>query len=1166
MKIKNCNSLEQVVAKEREGSEDEIAFNSLEVLELECLPIIKRFCSSNCVLNLPLLEKVVVQQCPRMGIFSVKDTSTPMLQEILPKEEDEKKNWEGDLNRTINKMFVDKVAFHSFKHLELSEYPELRELWYNHVQQEVYGNLNSLVIWKQNFKELVDFIEAAEAHIQHHRPACSIQRVLCPNLQIVIVDECPNLKYVFSPSLCHELRQLEKLHIKSCGVEKIVANEEGLEELKFHFPLLRVLRLINLRLLNHFYPKRYTLECPSLKKLNVSRCEALQIFAFEHLDSYQLKGICGDLPIQQALFHIEKVLENLEEISLTEKDVMRILNGNYEKKLFQRTEILRLQCFQETPMKFLNDVIQKFPATTTLQARCSYFKTLFPSEEIGHCSIQSPPHIKTLWLFQLEKLEHIWNDNSELDTLVPNLEHLGIYECCRLIRLAPPLTSFTNLITLEVEDCNGMMDFMSPFTAKSLVHLTHMTIRNCRMLEEVVMSNEGGPEEEIIFKSLKYLELTCLPRSKSFCFGKHSFIFPSLVTLKVTGCHKMQNFSSGITMAPFLKLVEVENGKKHWKRDLNTTISHLFLEKINENLNMDTIEASSSKEQVGESKPNQIVDIGKQDKQKNEASSGTERPLAQVTQNAYNPSTNQETELIGLAKGTQEMSENIERPLVEAAKVIGVYDAVTGIQVTHETIDQMPSVQPPQKHIESYHNLEKANETIEKPLIQIAQEAQRPAVGQDIEGSNESKACPGENLFNQPKTFVTNDKIETIGTQEIHDTINKPLIQTDKDAKKLATTQNTEESLDLHIETQKICDTINRPPIPTAQNVPNSNMIREAGIGKQDTQKNEGSSELIGLARGTQEMSENIEKPSVEDAKVIGVYNASTKKPLIQIAPEALRPAAVQDIEGSNESKACPGENLFNQPKTFVTNDKIETIGTQEIHDTIDKPLIQTDQDAEKLATTQNKEESRDLHIETQKICDTINRPPIPTAQNVPNSNMICEAAIDPSPSQAPEPTDSSMQKLNIYKNYKEMINIPEQNMPYLETGVNRHPQVLDWLNTKRRRVFTSSFFSLFADVTRILRTTRKVNLIEDDRNYIRECCTVLEGVGFDESWINYVHGCIEECGDGEDLKRKVEEAEGQASNLKDQIESMKKELASVEESLVLLRGKASKLHDFIES
>ncbi|KAI9112254.1 hypothetical protein K1719_016777 [Acacia pycnantha] len=128
--------------------------------------------------------------------------------------------------------------------------------------------------------------------------------------------------------------------------------------------------------------------------------------------------------------------------------------------------------------------------------------------------------------------------------------------------------------------------------------------------------------------------------------------------------------------------------------------------------------------------------------------------------------------------------------------------------------------------------------------------------------------------------------------------------------------------------------------------------------------------------------------------------------------------------------------------------------------------------------------------------------------------------------------------------------------LPYLEAGVKRHPQVLNWLNTKRRRVFASSSFSLFAEVTRILRTTRRVDLTEDDQNYIKECCPVLQGFHFDDGWIGYVHGRIEKCGDEEDLEWKVEEDEAEASNLKAQLESTKKEFASVEESLVSLLQK----------
>ncbi|XP_028794527.1 uncharacterized protein LOC114750147 [Neltuma alba] len=184
MKIMNCNSLEQIVAaEEKEGSEDEIAFSSLQILELECLPMIKRFCSSNCVLNLPLLVNVVVKQCPRMRIFSDGDTSTPMLHGILSKKEDEKMYWEGDINRTVNKMFVDMVAFHSFEHLELSQFAELRELWHNRVQPEAYGNLKSLVVQKCDFLSNVLL------------PSNLVQAL--SNLEELQVSECDSLETVF---------------------------------------------------------------------------------------------------------------------------------------------------------------------------------------------------------------------------------------------------------------------------------------------------------------------------------------------------------------------------------------------------------------------------------------------------------------------------------------------------------------------------------------------------------------------------------------------------------------------------------------------------------------------------------------------------------------------------------------------------------------------------------------------------------------------------------------------------------------------------------------------------------------------------------------------------------------------------------------------------------
>ena len=107
--------------------------------------------------------------------------------------------------------------------------------------------------------------------------------------------------------------------------------------------------------------------------------------------------------------------------------------------------------------------------------------------------------------------------------------------------------------------------------------------------------------------------------------------------------------------------------------------------------------------------------------------------------------------------------------------------------------------------------------------------------------------------------------------------------------------------------------------------------------------------------------------------------------------------------------------------------------------------------------------------------------------------------------------------------------------------------------------MLASSTFSLFAEVTRILRTTRRGELTEDDRNYIKECCGVLKVVGFDDSWLSYVYKCIEECGQSEDIKRKVEETKDQAFILEAQLETIKKKLT-------FLLDKASRLGDFIES
>jgi hypothetical protein len=106
LKIKNCSSLEEIITGEENVS---IAFISLKVLMLDCLPSLNKFCSSKCFLKFPLLKTVIVRECPRMKIFSEGNTSTPNLRKVKIAENDEWL-WKGNLNDTITNIFQDKVC------------------------------------------------------------------------------------------------------------------------------------------------------------------------------------------------------------------------------------------------------------------------------------------------------------------------------------------------------------------------------------------------------------------------------------------------------------------------------------------------------------------------------------------------------------------------------------------------------------------------------------------------------------------------------------------------------------------------------------------------------------------------------------------------------------------------------------------------------------------------------------------------------------------------------------------------------------------------------------------------------------------------------------------------------------------------------------------------
>ncbi|WJX31885.1 hypothetical protein P8452_20272 [Trifolium repens] len=626
MKIKMCNWLEDIVnGKEEEEDEmTKIEFCNLKSLELISLPRLCVFSSCPCLILFPLLEDVVVKECPRMEHFSLGVTSTIFLKHI---QIDEENHWEGDLNGTVKKLFDDKVAFRKFNRLALADYPELKDLWYGQHNHNVFCNLKSLVVQKCDFLSHVllpsnvmqtlhgledlkvtdcDSLEAVfdvkdmksrEILIKQSSQLKTLTLSSLPklkhiwnedpheiisfgNLCKVEVYNCQSLLYIFPLSLCQDLGHLEMLDIESCGVEEIVEMEEGSMEINFNFPQLNTLRLYLLTNLKNFYQGKHALDCPCLKIFNVYRCEALRMFSFTHLDFQQPNAAGGNPTIpQQALFSIEKLSHNVGELAINCPDAIEILN---QENVFHKVKFLRLQCFNETPTIFLNELHSTFPNLEMFQVRNSSFETLFPTEAtIGHCNMQISNQIRTLYLYELENLKHIWQEDFPLYHPLPqDLEILSAWNCPSLISLVPSSTSFTNLTFLKVENCKELFYLITSSTAKSLVQLSTLKILNCEKMLDVVKIDEEKAEENIKFENLEYLELSSLPSFRSFCYEKQAFIFPSLLRFIVKGCPQMKIFSSGVTVAPYLTEIEVEEEKMRWKGDLNTTIEQLFIEKV----------------------------------------------------------------------------------------------------------------------------------------------------------------------------------------------------------------------------------------------------------------------------------------------------------------------------------------------------------------------------------------------------------------------------------------------------------------------------------------------------------------------------------------------------------------------------------------------------------
>ncbi|XP_044463350.1 uncharacterized protein LOC123194258 [Mangifera indica] len=514
IEVQNCALIEEIIRKEGENDAeiDKFFFPQLNFISLESLPNLTRFCSGINSLACPSLKSIKVARCPEIETFVFADMNLQ--------------------SNHIAPLFCDKVAFPRLEEMILSQLGKLQLIWHNQLHGDSFCKLKEV---------RVEFCENLLTIVSSN----STQGLLTfQNLETLTVENCWNIKSLFPVSIATSLLRLKQLTLCYCSLEEIVAKQEIDGTQRFLFPQLTWLKLSNLPELKHFYMGSYTAEWPILKELLVYSCKKIKVYALE-----------GES--QPALFWFEKVIPNLESLSLNADNVTSSFLDRIPAKSFGKLKFLGLQSFDDYSVEFQFGLLKKLHNLEELYLYDCTFQKLLPYEGCTR------------------------KQNSQMKTFLQNLQTLVVAKCHRLTYLMPSsCICFKNIKHLEVKRCNGLANILACSAARTLVQITTIKIRECDLVTEVITTESETEtiEDKIVFNQLETLELHCLKSLTCFCSANYSFQFPCLEQVIVSQCPNLKIFSHGGLSTPQLKkvqLTKIIDVEYIWKGDLNSTIQHM---------------------------------------------------------------------------------------------------------------------------------------------------------------------------------------------------------------------------------------------------------------------------------------------------------------------------------------------------------------------------------------------------------------------------------------------------------------------------------------------------------------------------------------------------------------------------------------------------------------
>ncbi|KAI4354279.1 hypothetical protein L6164_003155 [Bauhinia variegata] len=1061
-------------------------------------------------LQFPALENGVIVECPKLKLFSKRAPNKTNLRSVKDsKLSDAKGYWEDDLNSTVQKLYTDKLYYELWD-LNLSDYPELKQIWHTQLPDGAFCNLHTLTL-----------------------------------------SNCESSSKVLQWNVLKCLVNLEELKVEFCKSIEVVFDLEGAKDGERDYILAM-----------EFFSTLTLTSLPNLK--HIWNKDPQEILDFPKLTGLKLV----DVPkLDHSL--VEKVIVNLELSRLVVDETIMTWFRQFLINHFNSLEVLGLQFLNYVNIGFPYDVLQKMSNLRTLIVKDGLFEEIFPfRKQVVEGNHSGVVQLIGLWLENLQKLRHICEKGYDLDPSLKNLKVLYIEECSCLLNLGPSSLTFNLLKLLRVKKCEQLLYLMTPSTAKSLDKLKYLIIEDCSMIKEIILGRgvDAQTIHEITFSRLDTLMLKNLPCLESFCSMNSVFNFPSLGELVIWQCPNLKKFSNGVPSTPNLKPIVGESGDL-LEFDLNSTGEKMYkYEIVSEDyffeldINEDSLldwGIESENEQLNESDRNHQFEVEEEDKveeQKEHKEEKEENINGCVTEQStiscpecrdinLQASTNEDitlsTPLLAISQEYRTSGKGGSQKKIEDMNVIE--------QSTSSYSESMEAHQKQTQEFEisiSNFDAQSMGETTniddDKGLpLEILTEA-TSSLDSIIEEPMSEQVLMGrqEGLEQNQVTIEFLDRTDVI-PEAVHNAIelinsSVSIVSTSKELQGLGrcspisqpfssianaavSPRNMPSGLDLSKSTDTIID------FPK--------MTEDSYQGPRNEGRDDHPLDNLDIEAG----------PSVPVDDLPTDLNLNNKRKQWDNFDSCIGPScslevkpievvqSTQDCQESDSSKS----NSFLQ--TQIMTRHAAELQAKEIHQESKKPRIsptnkgesakeraefaQKDPTARKLelpisplAHEENKASKKLQLLATNSHLSPISRSP-PANSYLPLGHVTEASGSFPLPSII-DTTATSSPITSLLEDLLSRLHLllSSEDMSYLCDGFSRYPWALNLLESWSDKCWNWSYFVIFARVLCILQTTTAANLSEALYAELSSSLITLGNVGFDANWIAAVHTRISDC------------------------------------------------------